>query len=618
MTSFSKLFTSVLIALLYASSTSANPWPSTSKHATHRTRSLGADGTLKLETFHPESIFEVCFYLSGYYQGFGVEGLDHPLARRAGNFDIKTASVSFLASKLGIRQNDIQFRTSAKAEVAQHAFLKQQINGVPVANAVANVAFNGDGKVLSFSSSFVKPYQTPTVSLNGAIVTAEKALDGTHNGHPATLEFLIQPDGTAALTHVIQIQNERAGTWVEAFVDAHSNKVVSVTDFVAKSSYLVLPINEGIPPQGFKVVFDPQDLAASPLGWHDDGTTSTIVTAGNNVNAGNTSETSPVLNFIYVYDFSQPPGSSNNHNAAAVNVFYVMNSVHDFTYRYGFTEATFNFQTNNFGKGGVGNDRVTVTMQDPAGTDNADNFSTPPDLDLCGCSCGISPTYGYCVRPLAVSGIPERDGAIENDIVIHENTHGVTNRMTGGGTGRCLQTTEAGGMGEGWSDAMADGSPTTLLGSAAIHTRLLRLGHLLHRLQQSTTNPLRYSSLKTLTEVHAIGEVWANMLHNVYASLVSVHGWSGTARTNPDGTEGNIVFLHLFLDALLLQPCNPTSCVDADGEWTVIAARNAWIQADANRYAGANKCVLWQAFASRGLGVNAANHNDDPTLPAGC
>jgi len=35
-------------------------------------------------------------------------------------------------------------------------------------------------------------------------------------------------------------------------------------------------------------------------------------------------------------------------------------------------------------------------------------------------------------------------------------THGVTNRMTGGGTGRCLQTTEAGGMGEGWSDAMAE------------------------------------------------------------------------------------------------------------------------------------------------------------------
>lgn len=49
-----------------------------------------------------------------------------------------------------------------------------------------------------------------------------------------------------------------------------------------------------------------------------------------------------------------------------------------------------------------------------------------------------------------------RDGALENDIVAHENTHGTTNRMTGGGTGRCLQTNEAGGMGEGWSDAFAE------------------------------------------------------------------------------------------------------------------------------------------------------------------
>lgn len=48
------------------------------------------------------------------------------------------------------------------------------------------------------------------------------------------------------------------------------------------------------------------------------------------------------------------------------------------------------------------------------------------------------------------------------------------------------------------------------------------------------------------------------MLHNVYAALVAAHGWSATARTNPDGKEGNVVFLHLFIDALALQPCNPT------------------------------------------------------------
>ncbi|KAI9434878.1 Fungalysin metallopeptidase-domain-containing protein [Lactarius indigo] len=616
MAPFSKLLSSVLIALICASTTGATPLLSTSTHATHRTRTLGADGSLKLETFHPESTFE----------GFGVEGLDHPLARRAGNFDIKTASVSFLASKLGIHQNDIQFRTSAKAEVAQHAFLKQQINGVPVANAVANVAFNDDGKVLSFSSSFVKPSgsadQTPTVSLSDAIATAEKALD-----------CLMDP----LLSRMLyKIQNERAGTWVEAFIDAHSNKVVSVTDFVAKSSYLVLPINEETPPQGFQVIFDPQDLAASPFGWHSDGTTSTTMTVGNNVFAGGTPETSPVLNFIYPYDFSQPPGSTTNHNAAAVNAFYVVNTVHDFTYRYGFTEATFNFQTNNFGKGGVGNDRVTVSVQDPAGTDNAD-FSTPPSTFIAfriGRRAFLIRSSGQSghmrmflwdftnVSPLRFdlwpSLAPGRDGAIENDIVIHENTHGVTNRMTGGGTGRCLQTTEAGGMGEGWSDAMAEQvlyplsrAPSKLWCKVGPHKWVINdpAGIRSHPYSTSaTTNPLRYSSLKTLTEVHDIGEVWANILHNVYASLVTAHGWSATARTNPGGTEGNIVFLHLFLDALLLQPCNPT----------FLTARTAWIQADANRYAGANKCLLWKAFASRGLGVNAANHNDDSTVPAGC
>ena len=38
----------------------------------------------------------------------------------------------------------------------------------------------------------------------------------------------------------------------------------------------------------------------------------------------------------------------------------------------------FSFQNNNFNKGGKGNDRVTVSVQDSAGTDNAD-FSTPAE-----------------------------------------------------------------------------------------------------------------------------------------------------------------------------------------------------------------------------------------------
>lgn len=98
------------------------------------------------------------------------------------------------------------------------------------------------------------------------------------------------------------------------------------------------------------------------------------------------------------------------------------------------------------------------------------------------------------------------------------------------------------------------------------------------------------------------------MLHNVYAALVTQFGWSPTARRSAEGTEGNIVFLQLYVDSLALLPCNPT----------LPDARAAWIQADINRYGGTHGCVLWGAFASRGLGVGAANHTNSFTVPEDC
>ncbi len=230
------------------------------------------------------------------------------------------------------------------------------------------------------------------------------------------------------------------------------------------SQYLVLPITKEIPTEGFQTLTDPQDTVASPQGWHSDGTTSTTTTAGNNAIAfkssqsSTTSQSSSGLVFNYPVNFSTAPTTTANVNAGRVNAFYLVNSIHDIHYRYGFTEAAFNFQNNNFNKGGKGNDRVTVSVQDSAGIDNAD-FSTPPD--------GQS---GAMRMFLWDQTNPERDGALENDIVAHENTHGLTNRLTGGGTGRCLQTTEAGGMGEGWSDTFAESvSSTVCLNDAIAH-----------------------------------------------------------------------------------------------------------------------------------------------------
>ena len=92
----------------------------------------------------------------------------------------------------------------------------------------------------------------------------------------------------------------------------------------------------------------------------------------------NVATASSTDSFIYTSDPSQAPTVTANVNAAIVNAFYVVNSIHDISYLYGFTEAAFNFQNDNQGKGGKGNDRVTISVQDSAGTDNAD-FSTPAD-----------------------------------------------------------------------------------------------------------------------------------------------------------------------------------------------------------------------------------------------
>ncbi|KAG6844364.1 hypothetical protein H0H93_016533, partial [Arthromyces matolae] len=133
--------------------------------------------------------------------------------------------------------------------------------------------------VVAFGSSFVKPTSiapsTPAISVADAIRTAEKTLDGSYNDFPTKLEYIVKDDNSAVLAHVIQIQNAASGSWYQAFVDAHSGELVSVVDFTAQASYLVLPFTKEILTQGFETVTDPQDLLASPYGWHSTGTTNT-------------------------------------------------------------------------------------------------------------------------------------------------------------------------------------------------------------------------------------------------------------------------------------------------------------------------------------------------------
>lgn len=575
----------------------AAPWPTFSKHATHLMRDL--PNGLKIESFHPESSFEIF-----------DNGIDYPLSSRAERVSLHDAATAFLESRLGA--GSLSIKSSFEGQAADHVFVSQQFHGIPVANAVANVALNKAGRVVSFGSSFVNsrapalPTTATLLSEEDAITKAAQLLEGRPESSAAPLEWLARDNGALVLTRTVQLELTGNGHLVEAFVDASTGAVHALNDFTTSLTLIVLPIQKETIAEGFETLVDPEDPVSSPDGWTTVNGVDSFATSGNNARAFKNVTVLTIESahdeFLWPFNENHDPTSPDNLDAARTNAFYIVNTIHDITYRYGFTEAAFNFQQDNFDNGGVGGDPVTISVQDPAGLNNAD-FSTPAD----GSSGRMRMFLWTHTSPF------ERDGALENDIIAHENTHGLTNRMTGGGTGRCLQARESGGMGEGWSDAFAewsehkDGTLSDFgVGTYVFNTTAGLRSHLYST--DPAVNPLTYSDLQTLTEVHAIGEVWANLLHNVYAALLDVHGFNGDAKTNPDTGDAQSVFLHLFIDALALQPCNPT----------FLSARLAWIQADATRFGGANFCTLWTAFASRGLGVNAANHVNNFDVPDGC
>ncbi|HLM62595.1 MAG TPA: M36 family metallopeptidase, partial [Pyrinomonadaceae bacterium] len=127
-------------------------------------------------------------------------------------------------------------------------------------------------------------------------------------------------------------------------------------------------------------------------GWINNGANTTD---GNAVEAGIDRVTpngvdAAVVGTNRVFNFTYTPGAGANNgpgdspllpayqNGAATNLFYVSNRYHDETYLLGFTEQARNFQHDNFGRGGLGNDRVSAEAQDSSGVNNA-NFATPAD-----------------------------------------------------------------------------------------------------------------------------------------------------------------------------------------------------------------------------------------------
>lgn len=161
---------------------------------------------------------------------------------------------------------------------------------------------------------------------------------------------------------------------------------------VMANTYNVFPMPVESPNHGVRaMVTDPADVVASPFGWHDtdgiEGAEFTI-TQGNNVHAyhdiftqnksiGGEPDGGANLEFDFPFDINNDT-SYQATETSIVNLFYWNNIIHDVLYQYGFDEVSGNFQTNNYGNGGAGNDYVRAEAMDGSGTNNA-NFFTPSD-----------------------------------------------------------------------------------------------------------------------------------------------------------------------------------------------------------------------------------------------
>jgi Fungalysin metallopeptidase (M36)/Fungalysin/Thermolysin Propeptide Motif len=358
-------------------------------------------------------------------------------------------------------------------------------------------------------------------------------------------------------------------------------------------------------------------------GWHNDGTVDYTTTRGNNVWAKDdlaadnettigSSPTSATLDFNFPYTQATNT-AAGNLDAAITNLFYWNNVMHDILWRYGFDEPSGNFQKDNLGKGGAGNDFVFADAQDGSGTNNA-NFSTPPDgtngrMQMFIWSNGGSPIY-------------QPDSDFDNGIIAHEYGHGWSTRLTGGpANSSCLQNAEQGG--EGWSDyaALMTATDWSTLSPNLASANIPR-GIGTYAIGQVTTGagirPFRYSYDKTnvnnavtyggvqnsitFSQPHGIGSIWATMLWDMTWEIILQDGLIGANNIYDvpaaiANYRGNVAAMKLVNEGLRLQPCSPS----------FVQARDAIFQADQLLFNGRYRCAIGKAFARRGLGYFASS-----------
>lgn len=205
------------------------------------------------------------------------------------------------------------------------------------------------------------------------------------------------------------------------------------------------------------------------------------------------------------------------------------------------------------------------------------------------------------------------DSDFDNGIIAHEYGHGISNRLTGGGSASgCLGNAEQ--MGEGWSDwfalvmsmepgdlgtdargigTYASGQPTS---GGGIRPAPYSTDWSVNNYTYGITN-----NDNSISQPHGIGFIWCTMLWDLTWALIDEYGY------DPDlynGTGGNNIAMQLIMDGMKNQPCGPG----------FVDGRDAILAADFTLFGGTHQCIIWEVFANRGLGYSADQGSADSRL----
>jgi len=568
---------------------------------------------------------------------------------------------------LGLSLQDVSERKFSRNFTSQnngasHLTIQQQAHGLDVFGAVLNVNVDRDGRIVNVAGELMPGVHASANDRNPrvapeeatAIAAAAAGVESLRNTPSPALVYFPMEKGKARLAWDLTIEDGESNDMYRTLVDATDGTVLwrhNLTyyshipahgavytgdspnpDFPQGTSTGIVPrVDAPFNGDAFFPHADPHE------DWWNGGpdpgrttTTSNNVFAQEDRDGDNSGGFRPTAgsgeDFTYPIDLTMDP---NTYTSAAIaNLFFWNNRLHDLYYRLGFDEASGNFQVNNFGLGGAGNDPVLADAQDNRDPNTPSlcnaNFGTPAD--------GTSPRMQMfqCNKQS-----PERDGDLDNHVIAHEFTHGVHSRLVPTLTG--FQE-----VGEGWADFMGLTflvDPTDAVDARYVVGEWL-FGFGIRRQAYSTDQTIFTRTYANLTdgatcatticsnnpsmtctknsdcgtgntcngvgcqfdfqcqppatsiplglcspEVHNTGELWAETLWIARANMVKKYGWA----------TGNRTIQQLVIDGMKMSAPMPDFLDD----------RDAILLADMTDNGGVNQCLLWDAFARMGLGVSA-------------